>query len=105
MACARAQPSSPSVQWSTAKPLCFRPLTMNEPIFGSSSITRMRMDSNIECEEVYGNAKSKVRNTKCEAKFDTRNPKFEGLVKSCCVASRDVVAIRNSKFGFVSSFG
>src|SRR5687768_14524727 len=44
---ARINPSSPSAQWSTAKPLCLRPLTTNEAILRSSSTTRMRMSGGI----------------------------------------------------------
>src|SRR5438045_511616 len=36
-------PNSPSVQWSTAKPFCFNPFTMNEAIFLSSSTTSTRI--------------------------------------------------------------
>src|SRR6266404_942242 len=54
MVWARIKASSPSAQWSTAKPLCLRPFTMNEAIFWSSSTTRMRMDWNIEEELASG---------------------------------------------------
>src|ERR1051325_8738086 len=45
---------------------------MNEAIFGSSSMTRMRMEGNIRGEGDYGNAKFEIRNSK----FET-NSKFE----------------------------
>ena len=44
MVCAMIRPFSPSAEWSTAKPLCFRPLTTKEAIFLSSSTTRIRME-------------------------------------------------------------
>src|SRR5262245_19990457 len=48
---------------------------MNEAIFESSSMTRMRMGVSIRREDSYGNSKSEARNSK----FET-NPKLENRI-------------------------
>src|SRR6185436_13792324 len=52
-------PSSPFAEWSTAKPLCFSPLTTNDAIFLSSSTTSTRIISAVSAIEAETSDKDK----------------------------------------------